>query len=785
MSKARAATRRLLAILAWLLLVPGIASGVGQARAADLVSFASIQPVSFPLDADSLGVEPVLFPFLPIGTVTSDSIGVAVRQVTRDGQGIDSTAFGATIAKPEGDTRPLYSVKIDSTAMSAARAIRAGKYVITVYLWEKSAGGSGEGPTGVTASESGCSVCQVASFTITRDAIQLDLSAATMLVRKGQFWLGKQADVGSLKLYETGGLSAGTVTSLDASASRSDGGETADIPAALMTSPTKNDPKSDPIDWIERGGARVVAFDTENLGPGSWTTTLRIHSDQLAANGIFSKSVTIVRKLSTVYLFLAIAFGIAAGQFVRGRLQRLQNLAAANSLGADLKVRLQTLQGIHDKTFVEVRTEAWKEIDNALKDGSKTAEQINATVASIGTRIDGAIEDFNKRRQAERQPLATLQGALRELNGDVQGLALSDLLASVSDRLDLIDATRVRQAKDAEETTTKNLAKVAVAELDTWLVKFAERTKVLQGAWPAQAELSKDLEATAAAAEKLVSEKLDTASNTFWDVLPQRIDQATSLVIGFRTALDRLWLPRVQEAAGKIARTADEASGQVLTAAVSRLVKEVAAARGAGEPSDELVEAARAVADAASKVVVGEGREPGVEPQGEGTSAGPTVQPAPQALEMKGPTRQMADTFGTWSVSSDDRNDRINWYVEDQLVSSNARELSWRFDTEGDFKIEARVVDRPEVSVSRKVGVSANPELPSRKVWQWRNRFYEGLIRAAFASVVLLSGWAVLEGTFAGWKDIFVAFIWGFGVDLTLTTVSGLRTAAIPAGLRS
>lgn len=226
MSKLAAAshTFRLAVLLVLVsILLPG---GPRRAQATDLVNFASNLAISFPLQQDGLEVAPAHFPFFPLANVDPEKLAVAILKVTRDGQpgvrdqpGIDPTRFTASIDKLDG----LYAVKIavaagkpasagsgagGTAATSAAEGgaagggaagsgsttpsseLAAGKYDIAVVLWIAT---TPEGvlvpqPIGVAGSTASCADCQIKVFTITREAIQLDVSVPRILVTIADIW---------------------------------------------------------------------------------------------------------------------------------------------------------------------------------------------------------------------------------------------------------------------------------------------------------------------------------------------------------------------------------------------------------------------------------------------------------------------------------------------------------------------------------------------------------------------------------------------------------------------
>lgn len=778
--------------------------GANRARAATLVSFASSTTISFPLADDGLAVEPVLLPFVPFVNVAPDLLGVLVSKATRDGRELPTEEFSAEIVSPVRDG--LYAIRIDSTATGDARAIAAGKYEITVYLWQRPAPGEPASlPASPGGSTQGCStICQAQAFTITRDAIQLDMTAASMLVRAGRFWLGRcgekpggyleelvrtarvefgwcrvESEVGTAMLFETGGKSAGRMLSLDATASHVEGGETLTVPVSLMTVPAAGIASVGTV-TIGRGGARLVSFDTAGLHPGTWTTTLRFSSDQLAG-GFLSKSITIVRKLSLFYLLAAIIVGIFMGQLVRVRLQQLQNDAVANSIAADLKVRLESLQSIQDETFATARRAAWQDIDTALGDHGRSPETITTVVRQVGTTIDTALEEYQKRRVEARQNLVLLRDAVKGLASDVPRLSLSPLLDSISGRLKMIDATLVSQAK-AEEQKTKVLAIAAVAEIRGWLTDFSRNIGTIKTQWNQPADVPQALDDVANDATKLAAtDVMANQDHLFWQSLATWIVGSTSLAIAFGAALDRVWFPRVEWQSNIISAAAGGAARQTLQAAVAALRTEVAFARTAGEPTQNLIVAttkAKANADAA---VAAPARVPAGGP-GAGTLAvaRPPAVPsiAASVVTIAGPVRAVAGIEAAWSATTTDPADKITWLVDGLVATVASRELQWRFEADGLHTIEARVHGNATGKVQN-IQVARNPARLSSIVWHARSRTYETLSKAAFAAIVAASGWAVLEGTFFGWRDVFIAFIWGFGMDLTLNVATELRTNAI------
>jgi hypothetical protein len=526
---------------------------------------------------------------------------------------------------------------------------------------------------------------------------------------------------------------------------------------------------------------------------GTSTATVRIAAPQLAA-GVVEQTVEVVSRLSSVWLLIVVALGIAVGHLVRHVLEnrrlRSEALLSANSVRDDLQELARKTPDAEDLQNLQ---QILATLERVMRDHRSTPEQISAAAESAAVAAKEVIAMMNVIRAKSTERIAALRGVLGKPEGHVAsiGAVVRDLLASIRSQEQSIAAGELRSVVRELDEIEGSLQETVYEALAQWTAEL--RSALTTFAAASSSPIVADSVANARALVDRVADGVE---------IGPRLDTAKKLASVLRVNLFKTALHEITDEATRVLDQASAAGDKSAIAAAREQVNSVSSwhAEPAGEPLHQLMVDIQAMRSAVGSIPAAPTEvalkfDPAKTAAARAAAAAATTVITSRRttrIIVSGPA-VVGERLSCRLVSVDGQLDgvaNVTWQVNGVVIASEGA-LSVAIDLREPklltINADTTFVDGSNDSTSVVLHVSPLMELQStdllieitRRV-QWIQTIVAGLL-------IALSGFVIFRAHFIGTpEDLLVVFLWGFGSDVGLARVrelsAPLQERKLPSG---
>jgi hypothetical protein len=582
------------------------------------------------------------------------------------------------------------------------------------------------------------------------------------------------------------------------------------------------------IDGWGQAQAKIQLDGSVSIGTTSGTLTIR--APQLAAQTV-DFPVTVVSRVTALWLLPVIGIGIGIGWYFRDRLDaRRGRLAALVPAEQELAALDDLINSTADRTYRERLERTRNTLVGKIEDKAGTPETISGAVSAAATDREAATKAMSDLRDKLRTSLQAWSrpGTVKESLPDEATPILEELRDLVNG---LTTSLEDGLLNEVDRQLTNSLPDVTFrlrAAVSEWLRQFNDLKTAPPAPWP-ETPLAAKLAGITAEADKL-TEELNTpeSAEALWKVL---ISAATLIGHFKQDLLGTVW--------DKVAATATLASATVrkfgaklepkaaaIDAAAAALPNDVASERKAVTEFTDRLNALRGTIiagfaaawnDAAHPLpgldqanfsttlaALENKRHPAERDLGEEGAAPPLHTGADFAAELaRVPEHATTAAVPRWKVlleadaatvsepvtvrarlivplGNDQPDVTLSWLRAGIPAGRSAPgtfERSFSFSEPGPVSIAVVAVDSVGASDSATLILQVHAVHGGRTVAsvQETQANVERIQNIASAAIITVAGWLIFSPTFAGTiPEFFAAFLWGFSADIGVAKVREL-----------
>jgi hypothetical protein len=579
-------------------------------------------------------------------------------------------------------------------------------------------------------------------------------------------------------------------------------------------------------DKVDGWGQATATFGLEGpVSIGTTTGTLTIRAPQLSARTV-DFAITLVSRLTPLWLVPVIALGIGLGWYMRIKLESERTrLAAVVPAEQELNTLDDLVQATSDPDFHKKLEGIRKDLAGKVDDKAGTAQSITAATAKAATDREGVVKEMNDLRDKIRTALDTWGRPCTV--DDLLPNTVAGQLKILCDRLDALkksfDAGSLKEVDDKITKEVPDLARKVREQLSDWLRQFTDVKAIKLAPW-AELPVAAKVQALTAEADSLAPQvptaetpealwKVIIAAATFLvhlkhDLFINLRDRAITIatfVSGTLRKIDPAFESKAKDidAATEILPDQSNAGANDDVSAflnqLNHLHDTIAAALGSArkdntQPLQGLEEGNFSTAVQALR----QSLIPAEKDLGEG-AAGPAAaqlqpavdKPLPPAippkwkivLEAPAATVGQPVSVRTRLIVPEGMTQpqvTLHWFragLEAGHAAPGTLERSFVFSEPGPVSISVVATDPQQITDSASLVLqvqSVHGALAISKVQETLAKV-ELVQNLASGAIIMAAGWLIFSPTFIGaFPEFFAAFLWGFGTDVGLAKVRDL-----------
>lgn len=591
------------------------------------------------------------------------------------------------------------------------------------------------------------------------------------------------------------------------------------------------------------GQAQATARLDGWISLGTTSGTLTIRSPQLAAQTV-DFPITVVSRLTALWLLPVIAIGIALGWYVRTRLDaRRERLAAIASAEQEIGTLEELINTAVDRSYREKLKKIGDTLVGKIDDETSTPVTIVAETTKAATGREAVVKEMNDLFNALRTKLKSWvrPSSVSEPLPDEATEKLKELRESVERLTKALQEGQLTDVDDAMQNELPEVTRLR-STLADWLHQFDDLKTQPPRPW-ADTMLAAKLSAVGTERDQLAQEL--NAANTpeaLWKALIDAAvflghlkqdlfgtvrDQAVAIA-GIASATVREFGPKMEEHAAAIDSATTALPDGALAGrgnAVAELTKRLNTLR------DAIVEALNAAWNDATQPLSGVDQgefsrafaalESKAAVREKDLSKGDTVPAHATAVDVADvlarlPQRPATRIIPTWQIAlnaaaatvsepvtvqaqvivplnSDHPDVTLSWFRNGIPVGRTAPgtlERSFTFSRPGTVQIRIVAVDGAGASDAAELTLQVRAVHGARAVKSKLAEIanVELIQNLSSGAVIIVAGWLIFSPTFTGtFPEFFAAFLWGFSVDVGAAKVreltESLKALKVPTAI--